>query len=117
MAFAILRTAKIKTAGNAGALSDHLERTMNTPNADPDLKHLNRRVIGTGDLKADIAERIGALNITPRKNAVLGVEFLMTASPEAFAYQVRQEEGKKELYGDVQKWKTFEQNARQWLEK
>ena len=116
MSYAIVSIAKIKTMGCAGAHGGHLERTIDTPNADPDLKRFNRREVGSGDLPADIAGRIQELGITPRKNAVLAVDFLMTASPEAFGCQVVEHEGQKAVAGKVEVWRDFERNARQWIE-
>jgi hypothetical protein len=88
MAFAIVRTAKLKTAGNLGGLNNHLERKMEVPNADPELSHLNRRKVGSGDLAKDVTNRLQAAGIEkPRKNAVLAIEHLMTASPEAFPFK------------------------------
>lgn len=122
MPFAILRTAKIKTAGNAGGLSAHLERKMEVPNADPDLTHLNRRLAGTGDLAKDISDRLEKAGITPRKNAVLAVEYLMTFSPE-----MTQSMQKKEKEGggytltanaeETNKWKEFHLNCQKWISK
>ena len=82
MSFAILRTEKIKTGGNAGGLNNHLERTMEVPNADPHLTHLNFKMAGSNDLWKDITNRLSQAEITPRKNAVLAIEHLITYSPE-----------------------------------
>jgi hypothetical protein len=91
MAFAIIRTAKLKTAGNLGGLNNHLERKMEVPNADADLSHLNQRRVGSGDLARDVTHRLQAAGIEkPRKNAVLAIEHLMTASPEAFPFKKAQ---------------------------
>lgn len=117
MAFAILRTVKLKTAGNVGGLNSHLTRTMDVPNADKDLAAYNSRPIGTVDLNKDIQKRLQEAGITTvRKNGVLGVEHLITASPEAFNYHVaKNDKGEKELRGDVAKWKEFEKKALEWL--
>jgi len=82
MAFAILRTTKLKTAGNIGGLNAHLQRTRDTPNADPDLTHENEVLRGSNDLVADVQARLDALPGTTRKNAVLAVEHLITFSPD-----------------------------------
>jgi len=58
---------------------------MEVPNADQELSHLNRRQVGSGDLVKDVSSQLQAAGIEkPRKNAVLAIEHLMTASPEAF---------------------------------
>ncbi len=83
MAFAILRTAKLKTGGNIAGSLQHAFRERPTANADPAV--LN--VILKGDKSVNevnqaIQER------TPekyRKDAVRVIEFMITASPEAFA--------------------------------
>lgn len=115
MGFAILRTAKLSSGGNIGGLNAHLTRTMDVPNADPDLAVYNSRPIGSADLWADVQQRIEESGAKVRKNAVLAVEHLITASPEAFGYKVRETKGKKELYGNVNGWKEFETSAKQWL--
>jgi hypothetical protein len=119
--FAILRTAKLKTAGNCGSLNKHLERTMDVPNADKELSYLNRRQVGSGDLAADVSDRIKSAGIEkPRKNAVLAIEHLMAASPEAFQFKKGSDSktGKTTLVGptaDIERWKAFEKNCYGWL--
>jgi hypothetical protein len=44
MAYAILRVAKLKTMGNVGGQSMHVERLWETPNADPARLELNQRL-------------------------------------------------------------------------
>jgi Plasmid recombination enzyme len=82
---AILRVAKVKTMGHIAGLGKHCERSREvaTLNADPDLQYLNERLLGTGDWPADVQAR---LNLAPtiRKNAVLSIELMLTASPEWF---------------------------------
>jgi hypothetical protein len=120
MAFAILRTEKIKTAGNAGGLNNHLERKMEVPNADQELTPLNRRPVGSDDLWNDIKGRIEAAGVTPRKNAVLAVEHLITFSPEWVSLtKTKQANGTCNLTGvkgEVQKVSAFFKEATQWLQ-
>ncbi|ANI89314.1 hypothetical protein A9P82_08495 [Arachidicoccus ginsenosidimutans] len=113
MSYAVLRTCKIKTAANAGGLNAHLTRTMDVPNADPELLKYNSRPIGSEDLNADIQKRIKEAGIQPRKNAVLAVENLLTSGAEFFNYH-KAEDGK--LQGEVNKWRAFEKASMQWLE-
>ena len=82
MAYAILRTEKLKTTGNINALNGHLQRTRDTPNADAELTHQNELLRGSTDLMADIQARLDELKGSPRKNAVLAVEHLLTFSPD-----------------------------------
>lgn len=117
MAYAILRIAKLKSSGNIGACSQHMERTRETPNADQDLQKFNKRVIGSGDLNRDIQNRLEEEGIKPRANAVLALEHLITASPEHFDYKKRKTpEGEIELRGNVKAWNEFEEEALKWLE-
>jgi hypothetical protein len=123
MAFAIVRTAKLKTAGNLGGLNNHLERKMEVPNADADLTYLNRRQVGSGDLVKDVSSRLQAAGVEkPRKNAVLAIEHLMTASPEAFPLRKdKAPDGSGSPYrlvgnkADIERWQTFEKNCMKWL--
>lgn len=85
MAYAILRIKKLKTSGSLAAAGAHIHRKRPTPNADPSrgIECLH----GTDDIKLDVAHRLltGCREPTKRrKNAVLAVEMLLTASPEWF---------------------------------
>jgi hypothetical protein len=85
MSFAVLRISKIKSAGGAGGLSAHIERTMDVPNADKEYTGWNFRAAGSGDLWKDIQDKLSENKIEEvRKNGVYALEFLMTASPEFF---------------------------------
>lgn len=97
--YAIIRVAKHTTLGTIAGIGHHLDRTRDTPNADPNRAHLNRTWDGQrwtvwGDvprtpgshldeMKArleDFQQRGGRI----QKNAVIAIEAVMTASPEAF---------------------------------
>lgn len=86
MAYAILRTSKLKTWGNIGGSGAHTYRVPGmAPNADPARLGRNRTLRGTpGDVLSDVKGRVGQVTDKPRKNAVLCVEHLLTASPEWF---------------------------------
>lgn len=80
MAYAILRTAKLKSFGEIGGSLSHTYRTRHTPNADPTRTPLNAHSSHTADLvMSDIKQH---LPDKVRSNAVLCVEYLITASPE-----------------------------------
>jgi hypothetical protein len=79
--FAIMRFAKLKSWGEIGAVADHHSRDRETPNADPTVANLWLRKPAAGIVEG-VRDRLK--NIKIRKNAVLGYEFLMTASPEFF---------------------------------
>jgi hypothetical protein len=83
---AICRVAKVKGAGSISGKADHNYRQGQVPNADPDRQHLNREyVLNYETLGKAIDARIENVGIQRvRQDAVKGMEFLLTASPEAF---------------------------------
>jgi hypothetical protein len=116
MAKAILRIAKLTTGGNIGGLNRHCTRTMEVPNADPELRQYNRQLAGTLDMVKDVNDRIAAAGCKVRKNAVMAIEHLITASPEAFKYKkIIGEDGKPALLGNIKNWNNFESAASKWL--
>lgn len=83
MAYAILRTAKLKSMGGIGGSLAHTYRTRETPNADAQRDHLNEHH-GPGSPEA-IREAIrDRLPEKRRKDAVLCLEYFVGASPEFF---------------------------------
>ncbi len=82
MAYAIFRTAKLKTGGEIAASVQHCMRTRATPNAIPGIK--NRIVWGSADPQKDIDERLAEAK--GRKNSVKVIEVLSTVSPEWFEH-------------------------------
>ncbi|MGB5709597.1 MAG: MobV family relaxase, partial [Waterburya sp.] len=110
MAHAIARIAKLK-AGTINASELHVNRERLTPNANE--KVANIRFVGEGDLRRldDIVrERIGEQTI--RKNAVLCVEMLLTASPEYF----RPDEPSKAGYYVRDRLENWQQAVKGWLD-
>ena len=80
MNYAILRTAKLKTMGNIGGSLAHSYRTIETPNADPNRTPNNYHIVATLDaVKQAIKDRLPEKR---RSDAVLCIEYLITASPE-----------------------------------
>ena len=80
MNYAILRTAKLKTMGNIGCSLAHNYRTIETPNADPNLTPKNHHSVATPEaVKQAIKDRLPEKR---RSDAVLCIEYLITASPE-----------------------------------
>ena len=80
MNYAILRTAKLKTMGNIGGSLAHSYRTIETPNADPNLTPKNYHSVATPEaVKQAIKDRLPEKR---RSDAVLCIEYLITASPE-----------------------------------
>lgn len=102
MAYAILRTAKLKTAGNIGGSLSHNYRTRETLNAVDERTHLNVHSLPTAELvKLAIEDRLPE---KVRSNGVLCIEYFIGASPEYF-----------EQSGDVDGSRYFE-TAKKWLE-
>jgi len=82
MAYAILRTEKLKTMGNIGGSLAHNYRTRETPNAVPERLHLNTHDMASADeVKAAIVARLPEKR---RSDAVLCVEYFIGASPDYF---------------------------------
>ncbi len=103
MAYAILRTQKLKSS-DLGGVNAHNSREMEVPNADKNKQDLNKQIFGSLSLQDDIEKRLEETGITKhKKDAVLGIEHMMTASPEFFAD------------GNSQKWQKFENECMNWL--
>lgn len=81
MAFAIMRAKKLSTMGSVAAALQHCYRERETPNADQDRTPENQNLAARssdeamGMLREKLPEK-------RRKDAVLAVEYVMTASPE-----------------------------------
>src|SRR5699024_7411592 len=100
MNYAILRTTKLKTMGNIGGSLAHSYRTIETPNADPNLTPKNHHSVATPEgVKQAIKD---CLPEKRRSDAVLCIEYLITASPEW------------EGWGKSQEAEFFKRSA-QWL--
>ena len=89
MAYAIYRTQKLKSFGEIGGSLSHTYRTRPTPNADESRIHLNEHSLETYNscfaaIKNSIPEK-------RRKNAVLCIEHLITASPEWSGWNTEKE--------------------------
>lgn len=93
MRYAILRTAKIKHASKLRRSLSHSFRESDTPNADPQ-RLVDNTHIGAQSSREAI-ERFNdrlATQSKVRKNAVLAVEYLITASPEAMQGKNRKQQ-------------------------
>lgn len=122
---AILRTAKHTTIKGVGGMGEHMNRTMHTPNADPERAHLNRTWTPAGGWRgwAEVRPLSGtqvaafesrlaefkAAGGKVQKDAVLTIELMLSASPEAF----KREDFKLDDWAQAQiEWihKTFGKN-------
>jgi len=79
-----MRFAKLKSMGQVGALGKHNERERETRNADEARRSDNERLAGSGDWCADVQARLDTVPLV-RTNAVLALEYVLTASREFFA--------------------------------
>jgi len=86
MAFAILRVAKIKSVGGLLAAAHHNLRTREVPNADPVKTAENEAKTGLKAQEVVVAlkERLKLVKRAVRADAVLAVEYMVTASPDFF---------------------------------
>lgn len=84
MNYCILRTEKLTTFGSIAGSAKHTFREIPTPNADASRTHLNwtSGAKTSAEVRAAIAARLPEKR---RKDAVLCIEYLVTASPEWFA--------------------------------
>jgi hypothetical protein len=98
MSFVILRTAKLKTAGEIGGSLGHTFRIMDTPNADQTKLHLNQHENSLEEIKENIKNRLPE---TVRKNGVRVIEYLITASPD---WQGWNTDAENEFFTQAKKW-------------
>jgi Plasmid recombination enzyme/Toprim-like/Protein of unknown function (DUF3991) len=109
--FAIMRSAKLKSYSDVVSCDNHNSRTSNVKNANPALTKNNRYLVGDENIAFAVRERIGDIKI--RKNGVMAIEFIMTASPEYFRST------QENVYGDydLKKVKDYEKAALKFLTK
>jgi len=91
MGFAILRTQKLKSGIAVRRSMKHAFREQDTPNADP-ARHQENTHLGAADVDEALAKFNARLPAKVRSNAVLAVEYLITASPEDMKGKSRQEQ-------------------------
>lgn len=93
MGYQVVRTQKLKSTIAVNRSLDHAFRAVDTPNADPDRIADNTHI---GADSVDVAlknfqDRLDTQK-TIRKNGVLAIEYLITASPEAMNGKTRAEQ-------------------------
>ncbi|MDI7854629.1 MobV family relaxase [Vibrio parahaemolyticus] len=82
----ILRFEKIKDFKQLNLSNAHVQRYINTPNADGKIK--NKVIYGSGNLVKDVKKEFNKrLNKKPRKGAVICMEAIFSLSPEYFTDQ------------------------------
>ena len=99
MSFAILRTAKLKSFGEIGGSLSHNYRDRPTPNANPQQTPLNEHSLQNAELVMNAIK--DKLPEKRRKDAVLCVEYLITASPDWVGWNRLEE---KKYFDDAKKW-------------
>lgn len=101
MKYAILRTQKLKATGAVWRSLKHAFREQPTPNADPAKAAQNAHLGATS--AAEAMQRVrDRLPEKRRKDAVLAIEYLITASPEAM--QELGGQGRDAYFNDALKW-------------
>lgn len=83
MSYAILRTKKLKSLSAVTRSARHTFREQPTPNADP-ARFRRNHTVGASDTQQVLEALKSRLPAKFRKDAVLCIEYLVTASPEAF---------------------------------
>lgn len=100
-AFAIMRCKKLATMGNLAASLQHAYRERETPNADPQKTPSNEHWIAQNTNEA-IGKVRALLPEKRRKDAVLAVEYVMTASPEW--WRTASEDDQAKFFDLAHKW-------------
>ena len=101
MGYAILRTQKLKSKQEVRRSLKHSFREQETPNADPNLTPENTH-IGAENTREAIQKIEARLPEKIRKNGVLAIEYLITASPEDMHAKSRKEQDA--YFSDAKKW-------------
>lgn len=114
MSYCFMRFTKIKTESHFSGAFSHNFRTMNVPNANPDLSHENEELIPLPHgkdyndvFKDKIKEASGYVNSKPRRDAVKGLEFILAYNAstvdESFDFERWKQENVnwlKDTFGD-----------------
>lgn len=92
--FAIIRKKKHKSISSVKTREDHTYRREPTPNADPAKRNKNKLLYGVENYGVEIENQLknyeeSGKNI--RTNAVVAIEYLLTASPEFFDSEAKNE--------------------------
>ena len=101
MKYAILRTQKLKATGAVWRSLKHAFREQPTPNADPE-RAANNAHLGASSAREAMEKVRARLPDKRRKDAVLAIEYLITASPEAM--QELGGQGRDAYFNDALKW-------------
>ncbi|WP_350628709.1 MobV family relaxase [Pseudoalteromonas sp. CAL260-MNA-CIBAN-0059] len=101
MAYQVLRVEKLKSLASVRRSLKHAFRTQETPNADPSRASLNQYFGAESDKEA-MAKIKNLMPAKLRKNGVVCVEHLVTASPEWFTGKSVKEQN--DFFNDSLQW-------------
>jgi hypothetical protein len=110
-AYAVLRIKKLKSWGDIAGADAHNFRERETPNANEERTQDNVNFAGKADQDSIEAIRAAISEQKIRKNAVLAVEMLMSASPEYFRPGKESEAGSY----DAGRARAWGETSAQWL--
>ena len=112
MPFAVLRIQKLKTWGAIAGSGKHNRRERDTPNADASRTAQNTVLIGSPEKNSVDAVKEAVSSQRIRSNAVLGVEMLLSASPDYYRPDAPEKAGTYE----PERLQAWTQTATQWLQ-
>jgi hypothetical protein len=98
-----MRVEKVKTMSSLAARGRHNFREQDTPNADSERSGLN--VIEGAKSTDELLQAVSDLLPSKRrKDAVIGLEYLITASPEHFGDWMKNENYGQDYFADAIRW-------------
>jgi hypothetical protein len=104
MPYAILRTTKISSFGQLAASGQHTFRERETPNADRAITNSYRGATTATELIDAVKARVDLADEKSASEPVLAIEYLITASPEAFKRHGGQMQDTSEYFLDAARW-------------
>jgi flagellar motility protein MotE (MotC chaperone) len=102
MAYAIMRASKLSGMGAVAASLQHCHRERETRNADPEQTEFNQHLVDQTSTDSAMGKLRDLLPEKRRKDAVLVVEYVMTASPDW--WQSESPENQAEFFHRSMSW-------------
>lgn len=102
--YAVMRCSKVKSFANAKRTTQHMLRESDVANADPERAGQNMHLMGAKTSDQALGKMRENLPPKYRSNAVLAVEYLMTASPEFWEQATKEQ--RQDFYTSSMKWLT-----------
>lgn len=106
--FAILRVQKVKSMDALKMGLRHVFREQDTPNADPAQTHQNTALV-VNSTRAGMTRAASIIPAKRRKDAVIALEYMVTASPEAL--KAMDEDERYEYFNGAWKWLVAKHGA------